>query len=63
VSEATWPWVKTHPIKAAEHIRVLELENREMRRALRKLGYIAENNQGTVVVFRDPLTLPEDVMP
>jgi hypothetical protein len=54
--------VKAHPIKAAEWIRVLELDNRELRRALRKLGYIATNNQGTVVV-RDPWLLPEDVMP
>ena len=63
MSEATWPWVKAHPIKAALHIRVLELENRELKRALRKLGYIAENNQGEVVVVRDPTTLPEDVIP
>jgi len=63
VSKPTWPWVKAHPIKAAEWIRVLELENREMRRALRRLGYIAENDRGEVVVFRDPSTLPEDVMP
>jgi hypothetical protein len=55
--------VKAHPIKAAEWIRVLELDNRELRRALRKLGYIATNNQGTVVVVRDPWLLPEDVMP
>jgi len=63
VSKPTWPWVKAHPIKAAEWIRVLELDNRELRRALRKLGYIATNNQGTVVVVRDPWLLPEDVMP
>jgi hypothetical protein len=63
VSKETRKWVKSHPIKAAEWILQLELENREMRSALLKLGYIVENNQGTVVVSRDPRTLPEDVMP
>lgn len=63
MNQATWPWVKAHPIKAAEWIRVLELENRELKRALRKLGYIATNNEGIVVVVRDPWKLPEDVMP
>ena len=63
MNQATWPWVQAHPIKAAEWIRVLELENRELKRALRKLGYVANNYHGCVVVVRDPWTLPEDVMP
>jgi len=62
VSKETRKWLKTHPAQAAEWILQLELENREMRSALLKLGYIVENNQGTVVVSRDPRTLLEDVM-